>query len=87
MKELMNYLMLSCQKATELIEKKSFIGLDWKENMQLKAHTALCNACSNYQKQSKVIDGILEQHLHDEEAIPLLENKQLKKNIVQLLEK
>ena len=87
MKKLMNYLMLSCKKATELIEKKSVLGLSWKENMQLKVHTKMCDACTNYQKQSKAIDGILEKHVHDEEATPLLENKQLKENILHSLQK
>lgn len=87
MKKWMNYLMLSCKKATELIEKKSFIGLSWKENMQLKVHTTMCDVCSNYQKQSKAIDEILEKHVDDEEASPLLENKHLKENILHSLEK
>lgn len=84
MKKLMNYLMLSCKRATELIEKKSILGLTWKENIQLKMHTKMCDACSNYQKQSKEIDTLLEKHLHndDESKVPMLENEQLKKSIL-----
>ena len=87
MKKLMNYLMLSCKKASELIDRKFIFGLNWKENIQLKLHTKMCNACTNYQKQSKAIDGILENYVQDEEAIPLLENKQLKESILYSLEK
>lgn len=86
MKKLMNYLMLSCKKATELIEKKSVTDLSWKENIQLKVHTKMCDACCYYQKQSKEIDGILYKYVHNEEATPLLENKLLKENILHSLE-
>jgi hypothetical protein len=73
-----HYLMLSCKKETELNEKKSVLGLGWKENMQLKIHTKMCAACTNYQRQSKDIDCILEKHVQDEEATPLLENQKIK---------
>lgn len=84
MKKLMNYLMLSCKRATELIEKKSILGLSWRENVQLKVHTKMCDACSHYQKQSKEIDNLLEKHLHNdvERQAPMLENEQLKKSIL-----
>lgn len=84
----MNYLMLSCKRATELIEKKSILGLSWKEDVQLKMHTKMCDACSHYQKQSKEIDTLLEKYIHneDESKMPQLENKQLKKNILHSLE-
>lgn len=88
MKKLMNYLMLSCKKATGLIEKKSVFGLSWKENIQLKVHTKMCDACSTYQKQSKEIDTLLEKHIcsTDETFTPELENKELKETILQSLE-
>lgn len=80
--------MLSCKRATELIEKKSILGLSWKEDVQLKMHTKMCDACSHYQKQSKEIDTLLEKYIHneDESKMPQLENKQLKKNILHSLE-
>ena len=87
MKKLMNYLMLSCKKATELIEKRSILILSLKENIQLKVHTKMCDTCTNYQKQSKEIDVILEKYVHDEKDMPLLENKQLKESILYSLEK
>ena len=80
--------MLSCKRATELIEKKSILGLSWKEDVQLKMHTKMCDACSHYQKQSKEIDTLLEKYIHneDESKMPQLENKQLKENILHSLE-
>lgn len=84
MKKLMNFLMLSCKKATELIEKKSVFGLSWKENIQLKVHTKMCDACSHYQKQSKEIDNLLEKHLQpkDDSDVPELQNSRLKEEIL-----
>ena len=84
MKKIMNYLVLSCKKATELIEKRSIFGLSWKENVQLKIHTKMCDACSHYQRQSKEIDILLENYIHnlDETKVPELENKPLKEDIL-----
>ncbi len=59
MKKLMHIFFLSCIKATELIEKKLYFKLTMKEKMQLKAHKAMCNACTNYEKQSYFIDKAL----------------------------
>ena len=47
---------LSCLKATELIERKFQIELSVKEKLQLKIHTMMCDACSNYQKHSEFIE-------------------------------
>ncbi len=61
MKKLMHILFLSCLKATELIEKKINFKLSKKEEMQLKAHKMMCSACTNYEKQSKLIEKGLEK--------------------------
>ena len=50
---------LSCIKATELIEKKLYFGLSFKEKLQLTAHKSMCNACTNYEKQSVFLDKAL----------------------------
>ena len=59
MKKLMHYLFLSCLKATELIEKKIYFGLTFREKMQLTAHKSMCKACTNYEKQSQLLDRAL----------------------------
>jgi len=84
----MNFLMLSCRKATSLIEKKSMFRLSLKEQVQLHIHSNLCDACSSYQKQSEQIDRLVEQeqkrpytsHEHVDE------NRALKNRIIKLLE-
>lgn len=64
-KKLMNILMISCKKATELIEKKFVVDLTFKEKVELNIHTSMCNACRNYKEQSAIIDKAL--HQYDEE--------------------
>jgi anti-sigma factor ChrR (cupin superfamily) len=57
----MNMMMLSCKKATELIEKKLSRQLSAGERVQLSVHTSMCKACSNYEKQQTVIDEQLKK--------------------------
>ncbi len=64
MKKIMNILMLSCKKASGLIEKKSHFPLSPIEKIQLIMHTRMCDACKNYQKQSKDMDSLLIEHIH-----------------------
>lgn len=59
MKKLMNILVLSCKKASLLIEKKAVRKLSLLERLQLKIHTRICEKCANYQTQSLVIEGLL----------------------------
>lgn len=65
----MHILLLSCIKATELIEKRFYFKLSFKEKLQLKLHTMVCDACTNYEKQSKIIEKGIEMYQkkqHDE---------------------
>ncbi len=52
--------MLSCKKATELIEKKQVAPLTAIEGFQLNLHTSMCKACNAYQSQSGIIDKMME---------------------------
>ena len=64
MKKLMNILMLSCKRASGLIEKKANLSLNPLEKVQLFIHTGMCDACKSYEKQSKDLDSILDKHMH-----------------------
>lgn len=78
--------MLSCRKTSELIDKKSLIKLSWKENLQLNMHTAMCDGCKAYEKQSHILDNILHKHIHtDDSQVPQIENKELKDQIISKL--
>lgn len=87
MKKAIHVIMLSCKKATELIDKKSVAGLSVKEDLQLQMHTAICDGCKTYQKQSKLIDKLLVKHLGDQSKAKdnPIENKTLKEKIISKL--
>lgn len=79
MKKLMNILILSCLKATELIEKKLHFKLSFKEKLQLKVHKMMCDACRMYEKQSTLLEkGIEQQQKAEMEEIDI---EKLKKEI------
>lgn len=83
MKKLMNVLMLSCKKASELIDKKSVTKLSFKQSVMLRMHTGMCDICAQYQKQSKVLDHLLHTHAEkQDDAIDLVENRELKEKII-----
>ena len=83
----MQWIMLSCKKATELIEKKLLTKLSFREKVQLKMHKSLCDACTAYEKQSKLMDELLSKHLHNDdnsiESNGIVENEELKKKIME----
>lgn len=91
MKKLMNILMLSCEKASGLIEKKLHFPLSSIEKMQLYFHTSMCDTCKSYQKHSKDLDTLLEKHIHHNPKISGnfddVLSEDIKKSIVRELEK
>jgi len=76
MNNLMQKLMLSCKKATELIDKKIHSGISRDEKVKLYFHTMICSACTNYEKQSQKIDNVLigtntyHEDTHHTQAVP-----------------
>lgn len=56
--KIMNKLMLSCQTATGLMEKKHRARLAFGEKMQLAFHTAMCDACRRYEQQSRLLEHL-----------------------------
>ncbi len=67
----MNKIMLSCVKATELIELKEKAPLSFMEKMQLRMHISMCSGCRNYMKQTHLIDLLLEKTFT---GVPFVEN-------------
>ena len=85
MKKLMNYLMLSCRKASALIDKKAETKITLKEKIQLKLHTSMCDACTAYLKQSQIINDALHKHLHhpaQNDINETISNKALRDKII-----
>ena len=90
MMRLMKLLMLSCRKATELMDKKLHIHLSPIENLQLFMHTRMCDGCRLYQKQGRVLDHILKRQTHEPENTNLLQKSlppEAKSKIIKELEK
>jgi hypothetical protein len=87
MKKMMNIFMLSCKRATELIDKRSVSKLSLKENVMLHLHTSMCDACTTYQKQSRIINDLLHKHIQeaDDTQVPQTTNDELKKQIISKL--
>ncbi len=54
-------MLLSCRKATELIEKRQICGLSRMERWKLSVHLRLCRYCRNYEIQSEQIDAFLKK--------------------------
>jgi len=83
--------MLSCQKASGLIEKKLHFSLGPIEKVQLFMHTSMCEACRSYQKQSKDMDSLLNDHIHSNTDTPDSNHEALsgdfKDQIIKKLEK
>jgi len=86
MKKLMQYLFLSCLKATHLIEKRIYSKLTFKEKVQLRVHKMMCDACSNYEKDSLLIDKALQKHKTIPPVITGIDLKAFEKKLVERLE-
>lgn len=55
----MSRVMVPCERATLLVEKKWDRGLSIMEKIQLALHTSMCDACTNYRIQSNLIEKLL----------------------------
>ncbi len=70
-----------------LIEKKLLVKLSAKEKIQLTLHKSMCDACTAYEKQSKKIDEMLQQHILHNEKADAVKNPGLKEKISKSLDK
>lgn len=80
-------MMLSCERAASLIDKKSEVKLSCKENLQLSMHNSVCKSCDAYSKQTVLIEQYLSKHFLSESnsELPIIENEPLKKKITSKL--
>lgn len=79
----------SCQTASALIDKKSVMKLTLRENMMLRIHTSVCDACKNYEKQSRLLHDLLKEHLQHgaPDHVPQVINNELKEKILSRFKK
>jgi hypothetical protein len=87
MKKLMHFFVLSCKKATALIEKRSVAPLSFTESIQLRIHKSVCDACAAYEKQSRSIDALLNKQHRDPDDQTVISNPQLKDRILRNMPK
>lgn len=66
---LLDTLMVSCRKASELIERRELRPLGVLERMKLRFHLRICDGCKTYERQSARIDNWLERQ-RDDCAVP-----------------
>jgi len=66
MKDYNSYI-VSCEKASLLIEKKLGNALNPKEKTQLFIHKLICSICRKYEKQSKALDVLLRNKITNEQ--------------------
>lgn len=81
--------MLSCRKATELIEKRSVFELNTLEKTQLFFHLKVCEACKQYEKQSTIIDSIMKDTYKSDksEVEELIQPTEADKALIQKINK
>ncbi len=85
-------LMISCNKATELVEKRTAVGINPIELLQLRFHNLICKGCKIYENQSKLIDEFIKQKLdlntnikelpNTNDLISTITNEKLKEKIL-----
>lgn len=67
------------------MEKKFHFKLSYTEKIQLEVHKMMCDACTNYEKQSKIIEEGIKAHHH--KHAHEIDEEQLKKQIQAKLQK
>lgn len=85
MKFITHLFVLSCRRASALMEKKQNFSLNYFEKLQLKWHKSLCDPCTQYEIQTEYLDRVMEKHIQDPLNQDLLhlseeEKKQIKEN-------
>lgn len=81
---LMNTLMLSCRKATLLMERRTVVPLNTMDRMQLWMHLRVCDGCRAFEKQSKAIDALL---VDRDTTFTVVPSKNLEERILKTIEK
>lgn len=56
-----NGIMISCKKATELVELKQLKEINLTQRLKLKLHLLMCTACQEYEKQCLLINNFLKR--------------------------
>lgn len=85
LKKYLPFLMFSCKKTAELIDKNEILPLKFSERLILKYHNTICRTCHHYKKQSKIIDNTFEKFAMQQLNKKIISTK-TKTNILKMLE-
>jgi hypothetical protein len=61
----LKHIIYNCRQATFLIEKRQYKKLSFGEFIELRIHLAGCSVCTLYNKQSRVINQMVQRLFHD----------------------
>ncbi len=78
----MGLLSLTCNKATEMVEKEKVTKITWVEKIKLKLHLSVCKVCQSYKTNSDLMDSFFEKENINQNNVKLTENKELKDAII-----
>lgn len=88
-KDFIHIFVLSCHKATLLIEKSLHTDLSFIERLQLNIHLKLCHFCADYQTDAVATDKALKKLASKRSRTPrsLLTDNEVKEAEERILEK
>lgn len=75
----------NCKKATFLIEKKQMSSISFREAIELRIHLMGCNVCRVYNKQSVMINEMVQKLFRDSTENYRLDDK-FKKGLQEKIE-
>lgn len=78
-KRIIHLFVLSCEKATFLIEKQLHTSLSALEKLQLRAHLSLCEYCTAYKVKAIFLDKLLADEQALNESHPLFSEQEVGK--------
>jgi hypothetical protein len=76
----------NCLKATFLIEKKQTGKISLREQLELKIHLAGCSVCKTFERQSILINRMVQQLIHATYQPEIKLDDQIKREMQQQIE-
>jgi hypothetical protein len=76
----------NCKQATFLIEKKAYTRLTFRETIELRIHLYGCHFCRLYNKQSRMINDMVQQLFHSSMQADTKLDDNFKKELQDMIE-
>ena len=78
LKDFIHLFVLSCDKASYLVEKQLQGQLTLLERLQLRVHLGLCSFCADYSKKAELIDKLARLSIKDSEDNNVFTHEEIK---------